>query len=163
MKQLTQVLGTGEMLIQEVPSPIIDRGMIKIRTYFSIISAGTEKSTVGTARKNLLAKAKARPDQVKQVIKSLKNQGPIQTYRAVSKRLDAYSPLGYSCSGRIIEIGDDVESQGYNIANTISTPMLVNDWKKPHLTMLLIVGPEKPIDETEAQAIYDFVTKTFTF
>ena len=25
--------------------------------------------------------------------------------------------------------------------------------------MLLIVGPEKPIDETEAQAIYDFVTK----
>ena len=37
--------------------------------------------------------------------------------------------------------------------------MLVNDWKKPHLTMLLIVGPEKPIDETEAQAIYDFVTK----
>ena len=24
---------------------------------------------------------------------------------------------------------------------------------------LLIVGPEKPIDETEAQAIYDFVTK----
>ena len=35
-------------------------------------------------------------------------------------------------------VGDDVESQGYNIANTISTPMLVNDWKKPHLTMLLI-------------------------
>ena len=54
---------------------------------------------------------------------------------------------------------DEVQGQGYNIANTISTPMLVNDWKKPHLTMLLVVGPEKPIDETEAQAIFDFVTE----
>ena len=49
--------------------------------------------------------------------------------------------------------------EGYFIANTMSTPMLVNDWKDPHRTMLLIIAPEKPIDETEADAIYDFVTE----
>lgn len=47
---------------------------------------------------------------------------------------------------------------GYNVANTMSTPMLVNDWKEPHRTMLLIVAPEKPITVTEANAVYDFVT-----
>ncbi len=49
--------------------------------------------------------------------------------------------------------------EGYFIANTMSTPMLVNDWRDPHRTALMIIGPEKPIAETEAEAIYDFVTK----
>ena len=49
--------------------------------------------------------------------------------------------------------------EGYFIANTMSTPMLVNDWRDPHRTALMIIGPEKPIAETEADAIYDFVTK----
>ena len=46
---------------------------------------------------------------------------------------------------------------GYNIANTMSTPMLVNDWKEPHRSLLVIVAPEKPFDSAEATAIYDFV------
>ena len=49
---------------------------------------------------------------------------------------------------------------GYDVANTVSTPMLVNDWRDPHRSMLVIVGPEKPIDQTEARAIFDFVTKS---
>ncbi|SVB56125.1 uncharacterized protein METZ01_LOCUS208979, partial [marine metagenome] len=53
----------------------------------------------------------------------------------------------------------DDDGDGYFIANTMSTPMLVNDWKDPHRTMLLIIAPEKPIDETEADAIYNFVTE----
>ena len=51
-----------------------------------------------------------------------------------------------------------VTDEGYFIANTMSTPMLVNDWRDPHRTALMIIGPEKPIAETEADAIYDFVT-----
>ncbi len=46
---------------------------------------------------------------------------------------------------------------GYNVANTMSTPMLVNDWKEPHRTMLIIAAPEKPFDSAEATALYDFV------
>ena len=46
----------------------------------------------------------------------------------------------------------------YDIANTLSTPMLVNDWREPHRTMLVIAAPEKPFDSAEADAIYDFVT-----
>ncbi len=108
MQQLTQKLGSGDMVIQEVPYPQLGKGMVIVKNHFSIISAGTEGSTVQAARKSLIGKAKERPQQVKQVIDTLKKQGPIQTYRAVMKKLDAYSPLGYSCAGEVVEVGEGV-------------------------------------------------------
>ncbi|WP_298900405.1 bi-domain-containing oxidoreductase [uncultured Psychroserpens sp.] len=108
MQQLTQKLGSGDMIIQDVPYPQLGKGMIIVKNHYSIISAGTEGSTVVAARKSLIGKAKERPQQVKQVVETLKKQGPIQTYRAVMKKLDAYSPLGYSCAGEVIEVGDGV-------------------------------------------------------
>ena len=108
MQQLTQKLGSGEIVIQDLPYPQLGSGMIIVKNHFSIISGGTEGSMVSIARKSLIGKAKERPQQVKQVIDILKKQGPMQTYRAVMKKLDAYSPLGYSCAGEVIEVGDDV-------------------------------------------------------
>jgi len=110
MKQLTQKLGSGDMVIQEIPYPQLGKGMIIVKNHYSIISAGTEGSTVQSARKSLIGKAKERPQQVMQVIDTIKKQGPIQTYRAVMKKLDAYSPLGYSCAGKVIEVGEGVTS-----------------------------------------------------
>ena len=80
----------------EVPIPDLKSGMILVQNHYSLISAGTEGSTVKAARKGYIGKAKERPQQVKQVIDTLMSQGPVQTYRAVMKKLDAYSPLGYS-------------------------------------------------------------------
>ncbi|MFD2552351.1 bi-domain-containing oxidoreductase [Bizionia sediminis] len=108
MQQLTQKLGSGDMVIQELPYPQVGKGMVLVRNHYSIISAGTEGSTVTAARKSLIGKAKERPQQVKQVWDTLKKQGPVQTYRAVMKKLDAYSPLGYSCAGHVLEVGEGV-------------------------------------------------------
>lgn len=108
MQQLTQKLGSGDMVIQDVPYPQLGKGMVIVKNHYSIISAGTEGSTVVAARKSLIGKAKERPQQVKQVFDTLKKQGPIQTYRAVMKKLDAYSPLGYSCAGEVVEVGEGV-------------------------------------------------------
>ena len=96
------------MVIQELPCPQSGLGMVLIRNHYSLISAGTEGSTVKTARASLLAKARERPQQVKQVLDVLRKQGPVQTYRAVMKKLDAYSPLGYSSAGEVIEVGEGV-------------------------------------------------------
>jgi len=115
--------------------PAVSPGMILVRNYYSLISAGTEGSTVKTARKNLLAKAKERPQQARQVLEVLSKQGPVQTYRAVMKKLDAYSPLGYSSAGEVLEVGEGVTSfavgdlvacagAGYaNHAEIVSVPM----------------------------------------
>jgi len=105
MEQVTQQLKSGEIVVQELPWPTVGSGMVLVRNHYSLISAGTEGSTAKTARKSLIGKAKERPQQVKQVLDTLKTQGPVQTYRAVMKKLDAYSPLGYSSAGEVIEVG----------------------------------------------------------
>lgn len=118
MNQLTQKLKSGEMTIQEVAPPVCGQGTILVRNHFSLISAGTESSTVKAARSSLLEKARQRPQQVKQVLDTLLRQGPIQTYRAIMKKLDAYSPLGYSSAGQVIEVGTGVE--GFAIRDLVA-------------------------------------------
>ena len=54
---------------------------------------------------------------------------------------------------------EDIAEDGYVVANTMSTPMLVNDWREPHRTLMVITAPEKPFDAAEAEAIHDFVTE----
>lgn len=108
MQQLTQKLSNGEMTVQEMPAPVLGKGMVLVKNHYSLISAGTEGSTATTARKSLLGKAKERPQQVKQVLEVLAQQGPVQTYRAVSKKLEAYSPMGYSSAGEVIAVGEGV-------------------------------------------------------
>lgn len=108
MFQLTQKLKNGTMQVLEVPCPALSAGQVLVRNHYSLISAGTEGSTVKTARAGFIAKAKERPQQVKQVIETLRSQGFTQTYRAVMKKLDAYSPLGYSSAGEVIEVAPDV-------------------------------------------------------
>jgi polar amino acid transport system substrate-binding protein len=118
MKQLTQKLKTGNMRILEAPVPALGPGMVLIRNHYSLISAGSEGSTVMTARKGYIGKAKERPQQVKQVIDTLKSQGPVQTYRAVMKKLDAYSPLGYSCAAEVIDVAKDV--RGFKVGDLVA-------------------------------------------
>jgi polar amino acid transport system substrate-binding protein len=55
---------------------------------------------------------------MKEVIDKLKKEGPLQTYRAVMKKLDAYSPLGYSCVGKVIDLGPDV--RGFSIGDSVA-------------------------------------------
>jgi threonine dehydrogenase-like Zn-dependent dehydrogenase len=118
MHQLTQKLKTGNIKIVEAPLPVIENGRLLVRNHYSLISAGTEGSTVKTARKGYIGKAKERPEQVRQVLQTLKTQGPVQTYRAVMKKLDSYSPLGYSCAGQIIDMAADVK--GFAIGDRVA-------------------------------------------
>jgi polar amino acid transport system substrate-binding protein len=118
MRQLTQKLKDGKMKILEVPIPMMQKGEILIQNYYSLISAGTEISTIKAARKGYIGKAKDRPQQAKKVIDTIKNQGITQTYRAVMKKLDAYSPLGYSSVGKVIDIGHKV--QGFKTGDYVT-------------------------------------------
>lgn len=108
VRQLLQKLGSGRPRIVDVPPPVLSDGCILVRNHYSVISAGTEGSTVRTARKSLIAKARSRPRDVQQVLRTLRRQGPIATYRAVKNRLEAYSPLGYSCSGVVVDVAPDI-------------------------------------------------------
>ena len=110
MEQITQKLKDGNVRVLEVPIPLNGENCILVRNHFSLISSGTESSTVKAARNSSLGKMKERPEQVKQVMDTLITQGVTQTYRSVMKKLEAYTPLGYSCAGEVIEVPADVQS-----------------------------------------------------
>jgi predicted dehydrogenase/threonine dehydrogenase-like Zn-dependent dehydrogenase len=53
--------------------------------------------------------AKKKPEQVKDVLNTLAQQGPMATYRKVMNKLDSLSPLGYSLVGEVIQVGKGIE------------------------------------------------------
>ena len=108
MKQVIQDLGTRELKVADVPQPVAQRGRVLVRTAASLISAGTERMTVEMASKSLLGKARERPDLVKQVIQKAKHEGFLNTLNAVRAKLGSVTPLGYSASGVVIAVGDEV-------------------------------------------------------
>ena len=102
MKQLIQNFKSGEMYVDEIPSPGISAGMVLVENKFSLISSGTERGTVKVAQASLLGKAKERPDLVAQVISNIKREGIAATINKVRTKLDSLKALGYSSSGKVI-------------------------------------------------------------
>lgn len=110
MKQLVQNFKTGQLRLEEVPTPALKDGFVLVKNAFSLISAGTEKSTVDTGAASLLGKVRKRPDLVKRVFSNIKKEGILPTFQKVKTKLDTLKPLGYSCCGSVIESSDFKES-----------------------------------------------------
>ncbi|MEP9381733.1 bi-domain-containing oxidoreductase [Nocardioides sp. KR10-350] len=109
MKHVAQNYKTGELSVLDVPEPACRPGGVLVRSLYSLISTGTELMKVSEARLSLIGKAKARPDQVRKVLDSVAQQGPMAAYRKAMGKLDSYTPLGYSLSGVVVEVGAGAE------------------------------------------------------
>lgn len=109
MKQVRHFLRNGALDIGEVPMPAFGSGEVLVRTHYSFVSVGTEKMKVSQARMSLVQKAKERPDQVKLVLATVREQGLVPTLRKVQERLRAPTTLGYSCSGTVAAVGSEVD------------------------------------------------------
>lgn len=107
MKQVFQNMRTGKILIEEIPAPALKSNGLLVRNHVSLISAGTEKMIAELAKKNLLDKARERPDLVKQVVNKIKTEGVWSTFQKVISRLETPVPLGYSCAGVVEKLGKE--------------------------------------------------------
>ncbi|HSJ14778.1 MAG TPA: Gfo/Idh/MocA family oxidoreductase [Longimicrobiales bacterium] len=105
MKQVLQVLGTGEIQVVEVPEPIVRPGGVLVRTRASVVSVGTDRTQIDFGRKSLLAKARERPEQVRQVLQSAARDGLKATRARVRRKLAGNVALGYSCAGVVEAVG----------------------------------------------------------
>ncbi len=108
MQQVIQYQKTGEISVVDLPPPLARPGYVLVRNVASLISAGTERTSVQTAQASLLGKARSRPDLVRQVFANLKREGIWATIQKVRNRLDNYKELGYSSAG--IVLATDVET-----------------------------------------------------
>ncbi|GEO11243.1 bi-domain-containing oxidoreductase [Segetibacter aerophilus] len=134
MKQLIQNFKTGELYVDEVPMPSISEGMVLVENQYSLISSGTERSTVKVAKASLMGKARQRPDLVAQVLANMKKEGLTATIDKVRTKLDTLKAMGYSTAGTVLtsldrngvfQAGDRVAcgGQGYaSHAEIVSVP-----------------------------------------
>src|SRR6202451_2608849 len=108
MKQVLQQARVGEIVVMDVPVPKLLPGCVLVHLAASLVSAGTERASYEFANKNLLQKAKARPDLVREVINQVRRDGVFSAVAAVRSRLDQPNALGYSSAGTLVGVGEGV-------------------------------------------------------
>ena len=109
MKQVAQRPKDGAVSVVDVPAPALRPGWLLVANRASLISAGTERTKIVTGEKNLLQKARARPDLVKKVVDKARVEGIRSALDTARDRLEALAPIGYSSAGVVLEVGEGVE------------------------------------------------------
>jgi predicted dehydrogenase len=112
MKTVVQPVKGGPVEVIEVPRPLPAPTEVLVATIASVISPGTERAVTKLAQSSLLAKARARPDLVRQVAGKAKADGLAAAVQAVRSKLDDDVALGYSAAGRVIAVGSAVSGIG---------------------------------------------------
>jgi predicted dehydrogenase/threonine dehydrogenase-like Zn-dependent dehydrogenase len=106
LKQVLQYRRSGQTRVVDVPAPLAPAGGVLVRNHWSLISPGTERMLVEAGGANLINTARQRPDLVKQVLEKASRDGVRATLETVRSRLDVAIPLGYSCAGTVIDVGE---------------------------------------------------------
>ena len=109
---------TGNTSIKDTPIPNPQKGTALVQTAFSLVSAGTEKTLVEFAEKNIVGKAASRPDLVRQVIDKAKREGVASTIASAFNRLDQPMFPGYSSAGTIVGLGEDMK--GFQVGDRVA-------------------------------------------
>lgn len=126
MKAVTQNLKSGKMQVQEIPPPSLRAEGVLVRVRRSLISLGTERAVIELANKGMVGKARQRPDLVQKVLNKARQEGLWNTFKVVRNLMDSPIPLGYSCAGEVLAVGEEamefatgdrVACAGLNFAN----------------------------------------------
>jgi len=107
MKQV--LLSSGQIVVEEVPVPIIRPGEVLVQTVFSLISAGTEIYGKKEAENSLVEKLVRNPEYIKKGLAVLKQEGLKKVIEIIEGQKETKSFLGYSLDGVIVEVGKDVK------------------------------------------------------
>jgi predicted dehydrogenase/threonine dehydrogenase-like Zn-dependent dehydrogenase len=108
MKSVVQPRTGGAVQVLEVPRPAVAPAEVLVRTIASVISPGTERAVTPPAQSGLLARARARPDLVRQVVRQARAEGIVTAAHAARSRIAEDLPLGYSAAGEVVEVGSAV-------------------------------------------------------
>jgi predicted dehydrogenase len=108
MKQI--LVKKGQILTEELPSPPLQKGTLKIQVYHSCISAGTELSNISSSGAGILQRVIEKPETFKRAFTKISKMGLKAYWDSVQTELNEAKPSGYSLSGRVIDVADDIDS-----------------------------------------------------
>lgn len=107
MKQVFFTAG-GQVLVENVPAPVVQRGQILVEVTHSLVSTGTELAGTGGGD-GIVKKVLKDPLLVKRAYDFALQHGIKKTYQlATGSGPQGALPLGYSAAGRVAEVGPDV-------------------------------------------------------
>jgi len=104
------LIKSGNVILEEVPAPNVSKKNILVKVSSSCVSIGTEMAGVKMSGLPLYQRALKQPENVKRVLEMVRYEGIATTYERVSGQLTAGTPTGYSASGYVIDIGENVEN-----------------------------------------------------
>lgn len=107
MKQVLLHMKKGEITVDDVPPPNFKGKGVIVENHYSVISGGTENSTIQLGRSSYLGKAKKKPDLFMKVVDMARKQGPLTAYQAVKGALTKPIALGYSSAGIVKKASSD--------------------------------------------------------
>ena len=100
MKQVLRK-GLKDIVVEEVPDPVVSPHHVLVRPYISLISSGTETASIHT--EGLLRGVAENPSHIRRVWDTMKAAGPVQTLAEVRAKLKEYAVLGYSGAGVVVD------------------------------------------------------------
>ncbi|QZY55331.1 bi-domain-containing oxidoreductase [Crassaminicella profunda] len=106
MKQV--LVKKGTTVVEDIPAPKVRKGNVLVQVMYSCISAGTEMSVVKASGGNIIQKAFRDPEKLKKGLNMIKEKGLLQTRSKVKSKVEEGKPTGYSASGVVIEVGEDI-------------------------------------------------------
>jgi len=118
MKQVIR-RGFKEIIVDEVPEPVLAPHHLLVRSLFSVISSGTEAASLH--QEGVLQAVADNPSHLRTVWESIKSNGPYRTLTEVRAKFREYAVLGYSGAGIVVdkhptitdlEVGDRVAYGG---------------------------------------------------
>lgn len=104
MKQVLQSR-SGMTTVRDVPAPRCAPTGVLVRSAFSAISSGTERSRVEPGKRSLVSRARDRPEVVRQALEMALQDGVRTTQERIRRKLSEESAAGYSSVGRVLEVG----------------------------------------------------------
>jgi predicted dehydrogenase/threonine dehydrogenase-like Zn-dependent dehydrogenase len=96
----------GQVTVEDVPSPMVTPGAVLVRTAWSLLSSGTERTNISGQR--LVDRIRREPEIVGKVWDELRRTGVAETVRLVRDKMERPIPLGNSLSGVVEQVGPGV-------------------------------------------------------
>ena len=100
MKQVIRK-GLKDIIVDEVPDPVVTPHHVLVRPLCSLISSGTETASIH--REGLLKTVAGNPSQLQKIWDVLRVNSPVRTFTEIRAKLSEYAVLGYSGAGFVVE------------------------------------------------------------
>jgi predicted dehydrogenase/threonine dehydrogenase-like Zn-dependent dehydrogenase len=118
MKQVIRK-GFREIVVEELPDPVVTPHHVLIRPVYSLISSGTETASIH--QEGVLKEVAENPSHLRKIWDAMKMHGPVSTLTEVRAKFTEYAVLGYSGAGVVgdkhptvtdLKIGDRIAYGG---------------------------------------------------